>query len=173
VNQIDTVFLVREEVVRMKLLRGTGYSVAAVLSFALVLLAPGTSAADKKVNAGEILLISDEIRGQSVEIERPDGGTPSSTAPPTLPSGGGDPGSGVATTGGDTSGDDGGDAVASSDEGGGVPDENSRSGLGDGSNPGKGSETNNSPNQGTDNPSASSPSSGHSQGSGRFGRWSR
>ena len=155
-NQIDTVFLVREEVIRMKLLRGMGYSVAAVLSFSLVLLAPGTSAADKKVNAGEILLISDESRGQSVEIERPDGGMPSSTAPPALPSGGGDPGSGVASTGGNTSGDDGGDPVASSDHGGGSgAGDDGSSGFGDDTNPGQGGAHEQSGNTGTDNPNNS------------------
>jgi hypothetical protein len=149
VNQIDTVFLVREEVIRMKLLRGMAYGVAAVLSFSLVLMAPGTSAADKKVNAGEILLISDEIRGQSVEIERPDGGMPSNTAPPALPSGGGDAGSGVASTG-----DDGGDPVASSDHGGGAGDDGS-SGFGDDTNPGQGGAHEQSGNTGTDNPNNS------------------
>ena len=51
-------------------------NVAAVLSFSLVLLAPGTSAADRLVNSGEILLLSDEILGNSVEIERAGGGAP-------------------------------------------------------------------------------------------------
>ena len=45
------------------------------LGFALVLLTAGISAADREVLPGEVLLLSDEIFGNSAEITRPgDGG---------------------------------------------------------------------------------------------------
>ncbi len=135
----------------MSMMQMIGINVAAVLSFSLVLLAPGTSSADRQAGAGEILLLSDEILGNSVEIERaafdapPFNGVPGATAPddpaPAL-AGGGDPGDGE---------DDEGSTLASGPDHGPVG-ENSRSGFGDGSNPGMGSGTANSPNEGTDSP---------------------
>ncbi len=130
----------------MRMMKLIAINVAAVLSFSLVLLAPGTSAADRKAGAGEILLLSDEILGNSVEIERPAANAPPfngvpGVAPPegpppvpTLADSGSDPG--------DSDGDS--DSHHGSDY--------SRSGLGDESNPGLGSGTANSPNEGTDSP---------------------
>ena len=66
----------------MKVMQLIGISAAAVLSFSLVLLAPGTSAADREVNSGEILLLSDEILGNSVEIERAGGSVPPTNGVP-------------------------------------------------------------------------------------------
>ena len=128
----------------MKLMQLIGISAAAVLSFSLVLLAPGTSSADRQVSSAEILLLSDEILGNSVEIERPAfdappfNGIPGATAPD-------DPA--VADSG------DGSTLASGSDDGSrdGVG-ENSRSGLGDDTVPSMGSGTDNSPNEGTDNP---------------------
>ena len=129
----------------MTMMQLIGISAAAVLSFSLVLLAPGTSSADRQVTSAEILLLSDEILGNSVEIERaafdapPFNGIPGATAPD-------DPA--VADSG------DGSTLSSGSDDGSldGVGDK-SHSGLGDGSTPSLGSGTTNSPNEGTDNPS--------------------
>ncbi len=141
----------------MKLMQLIGISAAAMLSFSLVLLAPGTSAADRQVDSGEILLLSDEILGNSVEIERPTGtvpptnGVPGALVPdgpaPTIADG--DPGDGVEEA------DDGSTLASGADHNrpDKAPGENSRSGLSDGTNPGLGSGRDNSPNQGTDNPS--------------------
>ena len=139
----------------MKLMQLIGISAAAMLSFSLVLLAPGTSAADRQVDSGEILLLSDEILGNSVEIERPAAdappfnGVPGATAPegPAPAVADGDPGDGEDNSDGSTlaSGSD-------HDSPTGVGD-NSRSGLGDGTNPGLGGGLENSPNEGYDNPS--------------------
>lgn len=149
----------------MRTFEPMGYGAAALLSFSLILLLPGTSSADKQVTSGEILVISDEILGHSVEIEReggnapPSNGAPDAELPdaPTLSDGGG--------TGGGT--DDGGDPLAS---GGGNGNDQNRSGLGDGSNPGLGSDNNNSGNDGYDNPSQGSDRRGFSGRSGRSGR---
>ena len=124
----------------MKSVQMMGYAAAAVLSFSLVLLLPGTSSADKQVNAGVILVISDEIFGRSVEIERVDGGAPpGGTLPgsgPTVGDDGGDPGDPTLASGDDPTGND-----------------NNRSGFGDDSTPGLESDNNNSGNDGYDNPS--------------------
>ena len=136
----------------MKLMQLIGISAAAMLSFSLVLLSPSTSAADRQVTSGEILLLSDEILGNSVEIERPAAdappfnGVPGATAPdgpaPTVAGGNGEDDSDGSTL---ASGSD-------HDSPTGVGD-NSRSGLGDGTNPGLGGGLENSPNEGYDNPS--------------------
>ncbi len=42
----------------------------AALGLSLALLLPNVSLADRTTNAGEVLIISDEILGNSVEIER-------------------------------------------------------------------------------------------------------
>ncbi len=130
---------VREEVEKMRFLSAMGTCAAVVLCFSLVLLAPGTSSADKQVNARVILLISDEILGNSVEIERPDGAPPAFPAP--APDGGGDAVPPPLVAGGD----------ADSDAGNG--NDQNLSGFGDDSNPGQGSENNNSGNDGYYNPS--------------------
>ncbi len=50
-------------------------AVLLALAFALALIAPGISAADREAGPGEVLLLSDEIFGNSVEVTRPsDGG---------------------------------------------------------------------------------------------------
>ena len=140
---------VREEVEKMRFLSAIGTCAAVVLSFSLVLLAPGTSSADKQVNARVILLISDEILGNSVEIERPDGAPPIANLPPGVTSPGlpgpADPNPTLAD--GPDDGDDS-DRVASHDG-----NDKNRSGFGDGSNPGLNSDNNNSGNDGYDNPS--------------------
>ena len=134
----------------MKMMQLIGISAAAVLSFSLVLLAPGTSAADRVTNSGEILLLSDEILGNSVEIERPAADAPPFNGVPGAPV---PDGSAPAVAGADP-GDDGGTPLATGPHHGppdGVAD-NSHSGLGDGTNPGLGGGTDYSPNQGTDSP---------------------
>lgn len=42
--------------------------------FALLLITPGISMADREANPGEVLLISDEIFGHSVNVTRPSSG---------------------------------------------------------------------------------------------------
>ena len=141
----DDVHTVREQVIQMKLMQCMGYGAVAVLSFALVLLAPATSFADKQVDAGTILLLSDEILGNSVEIERlgngQAAGNPALGPAPTLADGGGDA----------TSGDGDVPLVADGDKTGDSNDV-SRSGFGDGTNAGLESDNNNSGNDGYDNP---------------------
>ena len=51
-------------------------AVLLVLAFALALIAPGISAADREAGPGEVLLLSDEIFGNSVEVTRPSDGNP-------------------------------------------------------------------------------------------------
>ena len=143
----------------MKMMQLIAIGAAAVLSFTLVLLAPGTSAADRLVNSGEILLLSDEILGNSVEIERAGGGAPPTNgvpgaalpagpAPvPILADGGGEDGGDSDSDSGDSDSDSG-DSDGDSRDG----NSHNRSGLGVGSNPGLGSGRSNSPNQGTGNP---------------------
>ncbi len=148
-------FPVRVKVIQMKMMQLIGISAAAVLSFSLVLLAPGTSAADRVTNSGEILLLSDEILGNSVEIERPAAdappfnGVPGATPDgPTLAAdGGGDDGTPFATD------PDGGPTASVGDK--------SRSGLGDDTVPSMGSGTDNSPNEGTANPNQAYDHRGH------------
>ena len=109
------------------------------LGIAVCLGAPQPAQADTKAKSGQILVISDEIRGDSVNVRRPesDGGSPSSApaaqAAPAAPV-------------------DDGDVVESGSPAG---NDRNRSGLGDGTNPGQGSGRENSPNEGTDNPAAS------------------
>ncbi len=47
----------------------------AVLGLSLALLLPSVSLADRTANSGEILIISDEIVGNSVEVIRNDAGS--------------------------------------------------------------------------------------------------
>ncbi len=55
----------------MKLTRAMGWGgLTAALGLSLALLLPNVSLADRRAGAGEILIISDEILGNSVEIER-------------------------------------------------------------------------------------------------------
>jgi hypothetical protein len=49
-------------------------AVLLALAFAVALIAPGISAADREAAPGEILLLSDEIFGNSVEVTRPSDG---------------------------------------------------------------------------------------------------
>lgn len=49
-------------------------AVLLALAFALALIAPGISAADREAAPGEVLLLSDEIFGNSVEVTRPGAG---------------------------------------------------------------------------------------------------
>jgi hypothetical protein len=49
-------------------------AVLLALAFALALIAPGISAADREAGPGEVLLLSDEIFGNSVEVTRPGDG---------------------------------------------------------------------------------------------------
>ena len=129
---------------RLKQIAERGRPLVLALGFSLVLLTAGISAADRETLPGEVLLLSDEIFGNSAEITRPSG--PSGSGSP--PAGGG----GDSDSGDSDSGDsDSGDGVVS---GGGGNDKN-KSGLDDGSNPGQGSGTANSPNEGTDNPNNS------------------
>ncbi len=59
----------------MERIRLTGSIVAAaVVSFAITLSLPGVLFADTPAHAGQILLISDEISGNSVDVDRPSGG---------------------------------------------------------------------------------------------------
>ncbi len=125
---------------RLKQIVERGRPLVLALGFTLVLLTAGISAADREVLPGEVLLLSDEIFGNSAEITRPSG-----------PSGSGNPPAGGGGDGDSDSSSDSGDGVVSS---GGGNDKN-KSGLGDGSNPGQGSGTSNSPNEGTDNPNNS------------------
>ena len=89
------------------------------------------SAADQEVSSAHILLLSDEILGRSVEIER---------IGAVLP-GTGEPGGGSLALSDPNAGTDGVFAVG----------ENSRSGMGDGTNPGLGDGMEHSPNEGTAN----------------------
>ncbi|MCH6563888.1 MAG: hypothetical protein IH800_15865 [Myxococcales bacterium] len=92
---------------RLKQIVERGRPLVLALGFTLVLLTAGISAADREVLPGEVLLLSDEIFGNSAEITRPSAAGPA---------------------------------------------DNNRSGLGDETNPGQASGSNNSTNYGTDNP---------------------
>ena len=116
----------------INLVKAIGCSGPALLSLSLVLLAPGASAADQEVSSAHILLLSDEILGRSVEIER---------IGAVLP-GTGEPGGGSLALSDPNAGTDGVFAVG----------ENSRSGMGDGTNSGLGDGMEHSPNEGTANP---------------------
>ena len=76
----------------IKLMGSTGLAAVLSLSFALVLPSVG-AANDRVVGAGQILIISDEINGNSVDVERAGGSG----------GGGGDCGSGGDSSGTDSS----------------------------------------------------------------------
>ncbi len=44
------------------------------LALAIVLFLPGVPSADTEANSGQVLLISDEINGNSVDVDRPSDG---------------------------------------------------------------------------------------------------
>ncbi len=98
-------------------------------ALALALLIPGISAADRESNPGEVLNISDEIFGRSVSVTR--GGRAGTTGNPHS---------------------DGGTDDASASAGPGPGNDENRSGLGDDTIPTDADGTDNSPNEGTDNP---------------------
>ena len=80
----------------MKQTRAMGWGgLTAALGLSLALLLPNVSLADRTVYAGEILIISDEIFGNSIEVTRPGGG-----------GGGGGGDTGGCASGGDSSGTD-------------------------------------------------------------------
>ena len=81
----------------MKQTRVMGWGgLTAALGLSLALLLPNVSLANSRtVNPGEILIISDEIRGNSVNVTRPGGG-----------GGGGGGDTGGCASGGDSSGTD-------------------------------------------------------------------
>ena len=116
----------------IELVKAIGCSGPALLSLSLILLAPGTSAADQEVSSAHILILSDEIFGRSVEIERIGAVRP----------GTGEPGGGLLALSDPNAGTDDEFAVG----------ENSRSGMGDGTTPGLGDGMEHSPNGGTANP---------------------
>ena len=116
----------------IKLLKAIGCSGPALLSLSLILLVPGASAADQEVSSAHILILSDEIFGRSVEIERIGAVRP----------GTGEPGGGSLALSDPNAGTDGEFSVG----------ENSRSGMGDGTTPGLGDGMEHSPNGGTANP---------------------
>ena len=127
------------------LLGGRGFlmplGALAVLAL-LVLAAPAGAQSQRRAGAGEVLLISDELFGASVDIERSSGSGGSDSGA----SGGND---GSSSGGSDGSGSSDDDGVA--DSGGGGNDKN-KSGLGDGTNPGQGGGKDNAKNNGTNNP---------------------
>ncbi len=57
----------------MKLIGRGGLAAVLSLSFAIIVL-PNVSAADRTATSADILVISDEIHGNSVEVERASGG---------------------------------------------------------------------------------------------------
>ncbi len=83
---------------RLKKIAERGRPLVLALGFALVLLTAGISAADREVLPGEVLLLSDEIFGNSAEITRPSG--PSGSGSP--PGGGGGDSDGSSDSGGDS-----------------------------------------------------------------------
>ena len=123
------------------------------------------ASADRVVNANEPVIISDDITDRTQNVESASGGFSAG-----VPAGGGEDGSTEATPpGGDEtnpsdpaepsggsdgdSGDLDGTAWAGDDDPGtGHGNDDNRSGLGDGTNPGHGAGRENSPNEGTDNP---------------------
>ena len=122
----DDAYTVREQVIQMKLMRCMGYGAVTALSLGLILLAPSTSLADRQVDAGTILLLSDEILGNSVEIERPQGtptpaggdvpgGAPPVAPIPPLADGGDGPGPVVLGNDDDSDGDSDSDSDSDSD----------------------------------------------------------
>ncbi len=81
---------------RLKQMAERGRPLVLALGFALALLTAGISAADREVLPGEVLLLSDEIFGNSAEITRPSG--PSGSGSP--PGGGGGDSDGSSDSGG-------------------------------------------------------------------------
>ncbi len=80
----------------MKQTRIMGWGgLTAALGLSLALLLPNVSLADRTTNAGEVLIISDEIFGNSLDVTRPGGG-----------GGGGGGDTGGCASGGDSSGTD-------------------------------------------------------------------
>ncbi len=122
----------------IKLVKAIGCSGPALLSLSLVLLTPGARAADQEVSSAHILILSDEIFGRSVEIERIGAVLPG----PAEPGGTEEPGGAPLALSGPNAETDGEFAVG----------ENSRSGMGDGTTPGLGDGMEHSPNEGTANP---------------------
>ena len=61
---------------RLKQIVERGRPLVLALGFTLVLLTAGISAADREVLPGEVLLLSDEIFGNSAEITRPSAAGP-------------------------------------------------------------------------------------------------
>ncbi len=53
----------------IKLIGRGGLAAVLSLSFAIIVL-PNVSAADRRASAGEVLVISDEINGNSLDVER-------------------------------------------------------------------------------------------------------
>ncbi len=97
---------------RLKQIVERGRPLVLALGFSLVLLTAGISAADRETLPGEVLLLSDEIFGNSAEITRPSG--PSGSGSPPAGGGGdsdsgdsdsGDSDSGVSDSGDSDSGD--------------------------------------------------------------------
>ena len=141
----DDAYTVREQVIQMKFMQYTGYGALAILSLGLILLAPSTSLADKQVDAGTILLLSDEILGQSVEIERLGNGQ--AAGDPAL-----GPAPSLADVGGDATFGDGDEPLVGDADQTGHGNDHNRSGFGDDTTPGLESDNNNSGNDGYDNP---------------------
>ncbi len=61
---------------RLKQIAERGRPLVLALGFSLVLLTAGISAADREVLPGEVLLLSDEIFGNSADITRPSDPSP-------------------------------------------------------------------------------------------------
>ncbi len=61
---------------RLKQIVERGRPLVLALGFSMVLLTAGISAADREVLPGEVLLLSDEIFGNSAEITRPSDPSP-------------------------------------------------------------------------------------------------
>ncbi len=81
----------------MKQTRAMGWGgLTAALGLSLALLLPNVSLADRTTNAGEVLIISDEIFGNSLDVTRPGGASGAGGAGDT----------GGCGSGGDSSGTD-------------------------------------------------------------------
>lgn len=111
-----------------------------LLAITTLLFAPGVGAADRVVNATEIIVLSDDIYKRTTNVTHAGDGDDTS---------GGDESGGDGSSGGES----GGDRPRGGGSGGnGSGGDGNRSGLGDGTNPGRGSGRGNSPNRGTHNP---------------------
>ncbi len=93
---------------RLKQIVERGRPLVLALGFALALLTAGISAADRETLPGEVVLLSDEIFGNSADLTRPSG--PSGSGSP--PDGGGGDSDGSSDSGGgsDSGGSDSGDS---------------------------------------------------------------